>query len=336
MKKKQIKMIRHRRAHRIIGVFLLAGLSLGALSSFVTGSASSRYAIEFTLPGVKPDDGMLGAAPTEFLPLTAENAKDLNDDLPFAEVSLERASPLFYPNSGTFAMSRQSALECLASAIYYEAGSESLEGKRAVAQVILNRVAHPAFPNRVCGVVYQGSERRTGCQFSFTCDGSLDRRPSTGGWQSAYRIATHAFNGFVEPSVGLATHYHADYVVPYWAQSLDKIAVIGAHIFYNWRGSWGRRGAFSQALEAEPEVNFRVGDQPDEEQAAAPLNSPTLPELRENSLLRLQPNLSESLNLPVRQIEADRQSGELVVDETGGRLKLDDQPATGLSSSLQN
>src|SRR5690606_37364832 len=81
------------------------------------------------------------------------------------------------------------ALECLTAAIYYEAASESDDGQRAVAQVILNRVRHPAFPNSVCGVVYQGSERATGCQFSFSCDGAMARKPSTTGWARAQRIA---------------------------------------------------------------------------------------------------------------------------------------------------
>ena len=67
------------------------------------------------------------------------------------------------------------SLQCLTEAVYYEARSESEEGQRAVAQVVLNRVRHPAYPNSVCGVVYQGSERVTGCQFSFTCDGALGR-----------------------------------------------------------------------------------------------------------------------------------------------------------------
>ena len=72
---------------------------------------------------------------------------------------------------------RARALECLTAAIYYEAASESDDGQRAVAQVVLNRVRHPAFPGTVCGTVYQGSER-AGCQFSFACDGAMARAPS--------------------------------------------------------------------------------------------------------------------------------------------------------------
>ena len=78
------------------------------------------------------------------------------------------------------------ALECLASAVYYEAGNQDDDGERAVAQVVLNRVRHPAFPASVCGVVYEGSTRPTGCQFTFTCDGSLYRQPDADGWRRAY------------------------------------------------------------------------------------------------------------------------------------------------------
>ena len=133
----------------------------------------------------------------------------------------------------------------MTQAIYYEAASESDAGQRAVAQVVLNRVAHPAYPRTVCGVVYQGSERTTGCQFTFTCDGSLARRPSQSSWNRASRIAREALAGVVYAPVGTATHYHTLAVNPYWASSLDTVGVIGAHIFYRWKGNAGRPGAFT-------------------------------------------------------------------------------------------
>lgn len=142
--------------------------------------------------------------------------------------------------------SRTQALECLTSAVYYEAGNESDDGQRSVAQVVLNRVRHPAFPSTVCGVVYQGSTRSTGCQFTFTCDGSLQRRPDAANWNRARRIAEAALNGAVYAPVGFATHYHAYYVVPYWASTLAKSAVVGAHLFYRWAGGWGQPAAFVQ------------------------------------------------------------------------------------------
>ena len=154
------------------------------------------------------------------------------------------ARPLFAAGSAT---DEARALHCLTQAIYYEAASESDAGQRAVAQVVLNRVAHPAYPNTVCGVVYQGSERRTGCQFTFTCDGSLARQPSRFAWDRARSVARAALAGAVYAPVGLATHYHTIQVNPYWAPSLNRLTTIGAHIFYSWRGAAGRPAAFTDA-----------------------------------------------------------------------------------------
>ena len=145
------------------------------------------------------------------------------------------------------------AQQCMTQAIYYEAASESDAGQRAVAQVVLNRLAHPAYPSTVCGVVFQGSERSTGCQFTFTCDGSLARQPSAFMWGRASRIARQALAGAVYAPVGLATHYHTLAVNPYWASSLDEVAVIGAHQFYRWRGAAGTSSAFTgRYLGGEP------------------------------------------------------------------------------------
>ena len=139
---------------------------------------------------------------------------------------------------------RGRAVDCLTAAVYYEAASEPDQGQRAVAQVVLNRVAHPAYPNTVCGVVYQGSERTTGCQFSFTCDGALGRRPNPFFWERARRTAVAALSGYVEPAVGLATHYHTIQIHPYWAPSLNHITTIGAHRFYSFKGKAGQAGTF--------------------------------------------------------------------------------------------
>jgi hypothetical protein len=137
------------------------------------------------------------------------------------------------------------ALQCLSMAVYYEAASESYNGQRAVAQVVLNRVAHPSYPSSVCGVVFQGSERVTGCQFSFTCDGSLKRTPTRRNWAVAQSVSLAALAGGVFADVGTATHYHATYVDPYWAPSLDPVGTIGLHRFYRWKGRAGKPDAFS-------------------------------------------------------------------------------------------
>lgn len=134
---------------------------------------------------------------------------------------------------------REQAIGCLAAAAWYEAGNDAVS-QRSVIQVVLNRVKHPAFPKTVCGVVLQGSERKTGCQFSFTCDGSIDRRrPSPDAWQLARLRAESAIEGAVDGDVADATHYHADYVVPWWSAKLQTLAKVGRHIFYRWPGQGG-------------------------------------------------------------------------------------------------
>ncbi len=175
--------------------------------------------------------------------LAPEQALQVNQQIPVASGPNPAAQPFVFKGN---ADARKQALDCLASAIYYEAGSQDDNGERAVAQVVLNRVRHPAFPANVCGVVYQGSTRPTGCQFTFTCDGSLYRQPDAAGWKRAYGIAQTALSGSVYAPVGYATHYHANYVVPYWASTLAKNAVVGAHIFYRWAGGWGQPAAFTE------------------------------------------------------------------------------------------
>lgn len=121
---------------------------------------------------------------------------------------------------------------CLAQAIYYEARSEPRIGQLAVADVVLNRVASRAYPNTICDVVFQGSHRRTGCQFSFTCDGSMDARLNQRKWKSSDDMAGAILAGIRAPVSRNATHYHANYVTPRWSSRLTPTATIGTHKFY--------------------------------------------------------------------------------------------------------
>lgn len=146
---------------------------------------------------------------------------------------------------GLTALDSYRALNCLTSAIYYEAGNEPEDGQRAVAQVVLNRVRNPAWPKSVCGVIYQGSERTDArCQFTFSCDGAMARMASAQGWTRARRIAAQALAGQVYKPVGLATFYHTLAVRPGWAATMRPVAVIGAHIFYRAAGADGAPSAF--------------------------------------------------------------------------------------------
>lgn len=171
-----------------------------------------------------------------------ETAQEINSLRPFARGPLPLPQPFVLKAAAGDA---ERALRCLSQAVYYEAAREPLEGQRAVAQVVLNRMRHPAYPKSVCGVVYQGSARVTGCQFTFTCDGALRYAPEPTLWNRAQQVARDALAGFVAKQVGTATHYHADYVAPYWAPTLVKLNQIGAHIFYRWTGPGGMPGAFT-------------------------------------------------------------------------------------------
>lgn len=174
--------------------------------------------------------------------LSWDDARRINALIPASLAVEPPARPFVLRASGE---DRARAEQCLTQAIYYEAGFEPEDGRAAVAQIVLNRLRHPAYPKSVCGVVYQGAQLTTGCQFSFTCDGSLARAPAADAWAQARTIARRALGGFVVARVGEATHYHADYVLPYWSPSLVKIAQIGAHIFYRWSGPDGAPQAFT-------------------------------------------------------------------------------------------
>lgn len=171
-----------------------------------------------------------------------ETAEEINASRAFSKLPIRPMRP-FVLHAGGQDASR--AMKCLSEAVYYESAREPQLGQEAVAQVVLNRVRHPAYPKSVCGVVYQGSARETGCQFSFTCDGSLRYAPEPSLWRRAQDVARKALAGHVNKTVGSATHYHAEYVAPYWAPTLVKMKQVGLHIFYRWTGPWGEPPAFT-------------------------------------------------------------------------------------------
>lgn len=155
---------------------------------------------------------------------------------------------------GSFiAGSRTRALDCLTMAIAYEAGHEPLAGQQAVAQVILNRTHQRRFPGSVCGVVFDGSQRMTGCQFTFTCDGSIRRQLRETTMESARTAAISVLSGKAPDWVNGATHYHANYVSPYWAATGKRVTQIGAHIFYRMPGDSGSSSA-SALSGNEPDI----------------------------------------------------------------------------------
>lgn len=170
-----------------------------------------------------------------------DEARIINALKPVAPEPVEAARP-FVLKANTADGAK--ALRCLTQAVYFESAFEPLQGQQAVAQTVLNRLRHAGYPKSVCGVIYEGAARATGCQFSFTCDGSLAREPNPTLWASAQAVAKRALSGFVMKDVGVATHYHASYVAPYWAPTLVKLRQVGQHIFYRWTGPSGTLKAF--------------------------------------------------------------------------------------------
>ncbi|QGY82019.1 cell wall hydrolase [Sphingorhabdus lacus] len=237
-------------ASRSVGIFALFA-AVGLLLSVAVGAVYTAIAAPIGIWRIS-QDSKEAAKPPASEPIQfrfredvdPEAAVAINAAVPDTQEPIVPALPFSIQSSSISARSKMLAIECLTAAVYYEADSESVTGQRAVAQVVLNRVRHPEYANSVCGVVFQGSERTTGCQFSFTCDGSLARRPSQAGWARAQAIAARALAGYVEPSVGLATHYHTIWVVPYWSSSLSKLRTVGSHIFYRWSGRNGTLAAF--------------------------------------------------------------------------------------------
>jgi spore germination cell wall hydrolase CwlJ-like protein len=202
---------------------------------------------------VVPKNELPAVEPVEVAALSPDEARSYNASIPFSTAPNPAARPFHLFGS---AQDQARALDCLAAAEVYEAGDDTV-GERAVAQVVLNRVRHPAFPKSICEVVFQGSERSTGCQFTFSCDGALTRwTPRPEAWDRARDVARLALGGAVYRPVGHATHYHTDWVVPYWSASLDKITAVGAHLFFRWAGWWGTPPAFDRAYTgSEPTID---------------------------------------------------------------------------------
>jgi spore germination cell wall hydrolase CwlJ-like protein len=155
------------------------------------------------------------------------------------------ASPAAEPFRAASVLQSARDLDCLADAVYYEARGESATGQAAVAQVVLNRVRHPSFPKSVCAVVFQGAHTGDTCQFSFACDGSMNKAREPGAWRQARTVASRALSGFVMPSVGNATHFHVAGLQPQWGPQLMRVAQIGMHVFYRFGGHAGAPGSFT-------------------------------------------------------------------------------------------
>ena len=259
---------------------------LGAMAALWLAAA-----ISVTMQNVAPGSDRAGATSPELARIraaaTATSATALRQVAPTTALALNAAIPVsqqLNPAAAPFhlrgsAADQARSLDCLTAAIYYEAATEPADGQRAVAQVILNRVRHPAYPNTVCGVVYQGSQRTSGCQFSFTCTGVMGPIAEPAAWERARSIAASALRGSVYRPVGLAVNYHTTAINPYWASSLVTQTTIGAHIFYT-RPDSRTVEAFSQMPgNYEPDTFGRTRDERYEEvRVERPIYAPRMRE----------------------------------------------------------
>lgn len=233
----------------VVALALLALVAWPMMNRNEPAAPASRQAAPpiAALPARAADAPLLATEPTT----DPADARARNQAVPFWTGKLA-AAPSFRPPAD--ATDRARATECLALAAMAEAGGDDA-GQRAVMQVILNRVRHPAFARTVCGVVFEGSQRATGCQFTFTCDGSLGRRYSDAAWEAARGRAREALGGRVYAPVGMATHYHTDWVYPWWSPKLEKLARVGTHLFFRWPGYWGSAQAARMAYRGgEPDM----------------------------------------------------------------------------------
>ncbi|MDR6113627.1 MULTISPECIES: cell wall hydrolase [unclassified Sphingomonas] len=229
----------------MLGLMLAGGLMLAAQAAWRRGDGAaprpSRAPVA-PAPVMAPSrplpasDGSTGTVALPSLPIPPGAV--------LADSGVVAAQPFRWGRATV--VDRARAMQCLTAAIYYEAGGESIDGQRAVAQVVLNRARHPAFPASVCGVVYQGVEQAH-CQFSFVCDGALSRTPAVAGWARAARIAAAALAGSVYAPVGLATHYHSFAVAPGWNRAMVMTDMVGAHLFHRWKGYWGTAAAMNRS-----------------------------------------------------------------------------------------
>jgi spore germination cell wall hydrolase CwlJ-like protein len=246
------KARRKRKLILLITVFVLFALAIFGVGAalYLLFVADGRQPRSHAMPAAQLAERAQSAAPAtpvpeppanEFMAVSRDTARAMNERIPFSKAPVPAASPVMLHLGGD---DDARAVDCLAAAAWYEAG-DSMTGQQAVIQVVLNRMRHAIFPKTVCGVVFEGSERPTGCQFSFTCDGSLHRIPSSLEWTRARGAAVVAMHGLVFAPVGYATHYHTNWVVPKWNTTVDKVARVETQLFYRWPGTMGQPRAFT-------------------------------------------------------------------------------------------
>lgn len=321
--------MRYRHALKMPVLFLCFLLVASTREQLPWDEASAEAHKRFSLVGSK----MAASLPIPALAGTVPQGRDAVS----MNAERENDATLEFPSGFKFAgsqISRFRAVDCLAAAAYYEAGADP-DDQSAVIQVILNRVRHPLYPSSVCGVVFQGAQGGGTCQFTFACDGSMRRRPSPAAFDSARHVAERALNGYIHAAVGTSTHYHADYVVPYWSSGLAKLATVGRHVFYRFHGRAGRRELTTSAPATIEELPTRHLAYLDSHRSAPDVTDRgEVPELVTVAHLSESGPLSENrMSAPITPAPAARNARVIVADMTQplGRWALDALNSCGSS-----
>ncbi|WP_395942617.1 cell wall hydrolase [Brevundimonas sp.] len=318
-------------AGAVLGVAMAAGSSVRPDADRTAEAVARVTGGDLSADGMNAIKGRLTASQLALAQrhdpsLLQTAAYGLGEDKPLLTTgALRPARPFVFKGD---ADDRRRALRCLTQAVYFEAALESDAGQAGVAQVVLNRVRDPNYANTVCGVVFEGAERTTGCQFSFTCDGSLAQAPVGWAWERARKVAEKALNGEVSQAVGTATHYHADYVSAWWAPTVAKVTQIGTHIFYRWKGIYGETAAFRTVYKGhEPvidEARFsrpRPGAQPGQATGGADPDAPA--------------KGAPAADGPIRTVEVDGQQRVVGVVSLGGRRLPTHDEVAAINARLQ-
>ena len=322
--RREAQAIAHRPGARLAAGGL-ALLCLLMLAAFLVVRPRSEPVLRFAIPDtMQAQIRTMSTGGNQGLVVTGETAQERNALIAVTAEPLARMPG--YAVVATDSAQYATALKCLTQAVYYEAANEPELGKRAVAQVVINRLRHPAYPKSVCGVVYEGANAAV-CQFSFTCDGALLRAPMPRQWAESRKAAEEILAGQVVSEVGSATNYHADYVLPRWAFTLGKIRQIGAHIFYRFPGAFGSASVFNgrwDGVERIPLLNM----------ARLQLAASEKQEPEQAQQVALVPGLTVTPD--VKDRHADSDVGGRLDTNTGWRLSIPDpvQLSAGYRSAL--
>jgi len=274
-----------REARAVVAVALLgAGLGLAIGGSYLAGGLASAAANRATTLAVVPA-AREGFSPRAFSQQTGEMDRsalaiamrhdpvqptpELEDgrrgliligrlgrspEARLIRAEIDAVGPAAEPFANASALQSARDLDCLTTAVYFEARGESAAGQAAVAQVVLNRVRHPAYPRTICGVVFQGAGYHV-CQFSFACNGAMHQHRDMSAWERARTVAERALSGFVMATIGNATNFHSTHVSPSWP-GMIRVSQVGSHVFYRFAGRAGSALAFN----AHPSMSTGAGE----------------------------------------------------------------------------